>query len=465
MAEATGSAVPQANRRVLFVAYHYPPMRSAGVERSAKFVRYLPTFGYEPQILSTSAFGGDTEDGVVRCWEPVGLYRRLRNPAARSRPEEASRTRTPAPGGSWLAALRSVLLVPDGQITWLPAAAWSALRLLRRSPAELIYTTSPPASSHLLGRFLKSQTGLPWVADFRDAWLYDPLDPALLTMPYRRELERRLEASVLAEADAVVVATRTSAEDLRQRYPQQADKIRIVTNGFDPEDGTPLPEGLVIDDSTRIGPEHEAGDHAGDQRGDPSDVDEVETAPGGPLHLVHTGSFSYSHPQRTPVPLLTAMRRLTELEPIWSERLKLTLVGELSPEEQQAAAGIARVTGAVDRATALGYQRRADVLLIVDHRRPWPASNAPGKLFEYLSTGKPLLALCGAGEVHRLVDELAAGICLPPDDINAIDEGLRDLWQRHQEGSLPRVTASLQHYHRRELTRQLAACFDEVIPK
>jgi glycosyltransferase involved in cell wall biosynthesis len=445
------AAAPE--RCVLFVAYHFPPMRSAGVERSAKFTRYLPEFGYAPKVLSTAAFGADAEDGVIRAWEPIGLYRRLRNPAARANPQAATRTRTSGSNAGWLRALKRLLFVPDGQITWLPGAAWSALRALRSQPTDLIYTTSPPASSHLLGRFLKDQTGLPWVADFRDAWLYDPLDPALLTMPYRREFERRLEASVLAEADRVITATETSAEDLRHRYPHHAHKIRVITNGFDPADGTPLPEGLVIDDGTRVGPDDVPDDVV-------SDAD-----PGAPLHLVHTGSFSYSHPQRTPAPLLAALRRLIDLEPVWSHRLQLTLVGELSPEEQSAATGIARVVGAVDRATALGFQRRADVLLLVDHRRPWPASNAPGKLFEYLGAGKPLLALCGPGEVERIVTELDAGLCVTPDDTDAIDDALRELWLRHEESRLPRVTVSLEPFHRRELTRQLAACFDEVMSR
>ncbi|MBQ39736.1 MAG: hypothetical protein CME04_25400 [Gemmatimonadaceae bacterium] len=444
-----------AERSVLFVAYHFPPMRSAGVERSEKFVRYLPEFGYAPRVLSTRAFGGDGTEGVVRAWEPVGLYRRLLNPAARAHPASASRTRTTGSQAGWLRALRRLLFVPDGQVTWLPGAAWSALRTLRRQPADLIYTTSPPSSSHLLGRFLKEQTGLPWVADFRDAWLYDPLDPALLTMPYRREFERRLEASVLAEADAVITATGVTAADLRQRYPQQGHKVRVVTNCFDPADGTPLPEGLVIDEGTRIGPRDVEQDP-------PAELEETELVTSGPLRLVHTGSFSYSHPQRSPLPLLSALRRLIELEPVWGERLELTLVGELSPEEQSAAEGVARVVGTVDRATALGYQQRADVLLVVDHRRPWPASNVPGKLYEYLATGKPLLALCGPGEIEEMMNALHAGLCVAPDDIDAIDDALRDLWTGHREGTLPRVTASLQSYHRRELTRQLAACFDDV---
>jgi glycosyltransferase involved in cell wall biosynthesis len=87
----------------------------------------------------------------------------------------------------------------------------------------------------------------------------------------------------------------------------------------------------------------------------------------------------------------------------------------------------------------------------------------PGKLFEYLAAGKTVLALCGEGEVRRTVTSLGAGLCAPPDDPDGIETALRQLWQGHRSGSLPRVQGGLERFHRRELTRQLAVCFDEVL--
>ena len=437
--QAPPAAGIPAPRTVLFVAYHYPPMRSPGVERSAKFSRYLPEFGYRTQVVGTGAFGSP-RDGVIRAWEPLALYRRLFNPAARGQGPAATRTRTRGPLAGLSARARRWLLVPDGQVTWLPGAALSALRWVRRHGADLICTTSPPASAHLLGRLLKAQTGLPWIADFRDAWLYDPLDPALLEMPGRRELERRLEERVIADADAVIAATVTTADDFRARYPAEAAKVRVVTNGFDPADEAPPP---------REAEPHGARDL-------------------GRLRLVHTGSFAYSHPGRAIEPLERALRRLVDTEPAWCDRLELVLVGELSPAEQAAMEplaelGIVRLEGAVDRGAALAFQRRADALLLVDHPRPWPASNAPGKLFEYLAAGKPILALCGEGEVRRTVGELGAGLWAAPDQADAIEEALRRLWEGWRQGTAPRAGAGLERFHRRELTRQLAACFDEVL--
>ena len=437
--QAPPAAGDPAPRTVLFVAYHYPPMRSPGVERSAKFSRYLPEFGYRPRVVSTGAFGSP-RDGVIRAWEPLGLYRRLFNPAARRRGPAATRTRTRGPLAGLSARVRRRLLVPDGQITWVPGAALASLGWVRRHGADLICTTSPPASAHLLGRLLKAQTGLPWVADFRDAWLYDPLDPALLERPGRRELERSMEERVIEEADAVIAATATTAGDFRSRYPWAAPKVRVVTNGFDPSDEEPPPEEALP----------------------------AAAAVPGRLRLVHTGSFAYSHPGRDVEPLRRALRRLVDTEPAWCDRLELVLVGELSPSEQEALAplaelGVARLEGAVDRGAALAFQRGADALLLVDHPRPWPASNAPGKLFEYLAAGKPILALCGEGEARRMVDELGAGLWAAPDETDGIEEALRRLWDGWREGFLPRAGAGLERFHRRELTRQLAACFDEVL--
>ena len=438
--QAPPAAGPTAPRTVLFVAYHYPPMRSPGVERSAKFSRYLPEFGYATQVVGTGAFGS-AKDGAIRAWEPLTLYRRLFNPAARRKGPAATRTRTEGPLAGLSARARRWLLVPDGQITWVPWAALSALRWVRRHGADLIYTTSPPASAHLLGRLLKAQTGLPWIADFRDAWLYDPLDPALLEMPGRRELERRLEERVIDEADAVIAATGTTADDFRGRYPRAAPKVRVITNGFDPADDGEPPTNQAAPDGAPVP---------------------------GRLSLVHTGSFAYSHPRRSVEPLERALRRLVDTEPAWCDRLELVLAGELSPAEEAAMAplselGVVRLAGAVDRAEALALQRAADALLLVDHPRPWPASNAPGKLFEYLAAGKPILALCGEGEVRRTMGELKAGLWASPDEAEAIEEALRRLWEGWREGTLPRAGAGLERFHRRELTRRLAECFDEVL--
>ena len=400
-------------------------------------------------MLTTSAFGGhpsnehpfadSSSTQVLRAWEPLGLYRRLFNRQVRTG-EAASFVRTEAGAfGNLLRAFRRFAMIPDGQLTWLPDALRCALSSLRDHPAHLLYSTSPPASAHLLGLWLKRRTNLPWVADFRDAWTYDPLDPALEEMPYRLALEKRLEEAVVEAADAAIAATDISAEYLRRTYPSAADKIHVITNGFDPDDFGD------IDISARPSSEE-------------------------PLTLVHTGSFSASHPQRTPLPLFAALTELLRRDSTWTERLRLVLVGHLSPEEREAATpladrGIVELTGPQERDRALAMQTRAHILLLVDHPRLWPASNVPGKFYEYLAMRRPILALTGPGMVARLIEQLQVGYCAPPDDPQAICSSLQDLYARFAAGRLyARIDATSIHpFHRRQLTGQLARCIDRLL--
>ena len=335
--------------------------------------------------------------------------------------------------------LRRAIFVPDVQLTWLPTALLAGLRAVRRQPPDLLYSTYPPASAHLLGLLLKGLTGRPWVADFRDSWIYDPLDPALGEMPYRRALEKRLEEAVIRGAEAVIAASEISAEHLRQAYPEAADRVQVIPNGFDPDEF----RGILP------------------PRTDPRQ---------NPLRIVHTGSFARSHPQRTPQPLFAALEDLIVEDPIWATRLRLVLAGYLTAVEEQAAgrleqAGVVQLEGPLERAAALACQQQADVLLLVDHPRDWPASNVPAKFYEYLALKRPILALSGPGMVSRLVRELGVGFHLTPDDPGAIRRGLIALYERFRQGELKIQVdeAALRRFHRRELTRDLAGCFDRLL--
>ncbi len=418
------------SRKAFFIAYHYPPIRSAGVARTRAFLRHLPEFGYQSNVLTTSAFGGGDE--VLRAWEPLSLYRWLFNKEARSgRAHSATRTRS-----GYLSRLGSVALIPDLQISWLPAAFWRGLRHLRAESSDLIYSSFPPASAHLLALLLKQATGLPWVADFRDSWIFDPLDPRLERESWRRALEMRLEETVLRTADAVVCASEIAAEHLRVTYPAEAEKIRVIANGFETSEFPAAP---------------------------PPPNEDV-------LRIVHTGSFSFSHLRRTPGPLFAALRTLLERDPSWPERLQVLLVGALSADEQQSAADLVerklvQLKGLCEHEEALAFQRSAHVLLLVDHARPWPASNVPGKFYEYLAMRRPLLSLGGSGMVERLIKELNAGLHVFCDDPQAICASLEALYARFSRGQLQLQTRpeDLRRFHRRELTRELARCFDDVV--
>lgn len=396
-------------------------------------MRYLPEFGYQATVLTTSAFGKVSDAGIVGAWEPLSLYRRLLNKDARGR-QTPSYVRTDSGRLAGLIhLLRRNVLIPDAQITWMPAALWRALRHLRQAPTDLLFSTFPPASSHLLALILKRLVGTPWVADFRDAWTFDPLDPALVDSPFRGKTERHLEAAVLRGADLVVTSTEISADYFRETYPESVDTIAVVANGFDPLDFPPV----------------------------------AQPEAGGPLRIVHTGSFALSHEARSPRTIFGALECLLETDSSWADKLELGLYGQLSDAEQRQAkplcdSGIVKLHGPCPRDRVLRAQQTADLLLLVDHPRSGPASNVPTKLYEYLGAGRPILAICDTGMVTRLLERTGAGVRVPHGDIQGVIAALVETYHRRGNHA-PTPRSALHPYHRRVLTQQLAGHFDRVL--
>ena len=162
---------------------------------------------------------------------------------------------------------------------------------------------------------------------------------------------------------------------------------------------------------------------------------------------------------------------MLQQDPAWADRLRLALVGQMTSEERAAAqtlvgAGLVELHGPVSREQTATWQRKADLLLVVDHARPWPASNVPGKFYEYLAAEKPILALCGEGMIRRMMESLNAGYHVEPDDSVAMRAMIERIYECHVRGPLLRRTAAadLGHFHRRRLTQKLACCFDRLLP-
>jgi len=250
---------------VLLILHDYPPIYSAGTERGLNFARYLPEFGYEPIILTTGRYGGLPTDAGSQVHRADDLIQTLawwlRRRKVEAVPQEVRYRQATIANTSLLGRLRDRVMAPDTKLGWL----WPALRLGQRLIAErrpvLIFSSSPPETAHLIAGRLSRRSGLPWVADLRDGWLFEPPNPALRQARLRRSLEARWERGMVAQASAVVTATAPIAADLRQRCPAAAHKPLTITNGFD------------------------AAEFAGLTR---------QRAPDGDFLLVHTGSLSAS---------------------------------------------------------------------------------------------------------------------------------------------------------------------------
>jgi len=411
-------------RSVLLVAQIAPPSSLVAARRVAAECKYLARVGYDVTVLTSVASGQGPIEGareVVRTSDALtsGLnWRRGQFTALGGASDESYKSPS---------RLASVV-VPDLSLgTWLPFALRTARRLARERRFDCVLTTSPPPSTHLVGLALRRR-GIPWIAELRDGWTFEPPHGAW-PLRVQHSADRALERHVLTRADAVVGVTRPIVEDIRTRLGVEA---LLITNGFDPDEVQRTTEEDGVLDPSR---------HS----------------------LVHTGRLSLA--QTSVQPLLDAVRIVSEAEPV-AERLELVFAGSVTDEERRALsapdlADTVRFVGWLDRPRALALQRAADTLLVVTEgaaRR----SVATGKLFEYLGSGRPILVLGDETEAARIVDETSSGSSAPASDPHAIAAALRRLVEAPPERPAPGAAAQ---YAYPVLVERLAESIEDVVSR
>lgn len=423
-------------RTVLIVVHDYPPIRSAGTERGLKFSQYLPEFGYRPVILTTGRYGGLPDDAARDVHRAGDLTHSLfaplrRRKAAGVAAEDQVRIATVS-NQSLLGRLRDRAMIPDTKIGWRIPAVRVGKRLIAAHRPDIILSSSPPETAHLIAGDLARASGIPWVADLRDGWLFEPPAADLRAGGLRRWLEGRMERAMATRAATVVAVTDPIVEDLRERYAGIIGRTATISNGYD------------------------AADFAGLTRQRTDD---------GLFRLTYTGAFSGSSQGRSAESLFAAVAQARGDDP--ATRLRVEIVGPVSEQERSLAgqAGIADIVSfvpPVPRRAAYQHQIDADALLLVT--APGIRSVATSKLYDYIGAGRPILALAEGNAAAETVSRFGLGVTVAPDDPQAIAAGLRELMRRHAAGEAwPGFAEARRHFERRELTGELARLFDNIL--
>jgi len=229
-------------RKVLIISHPFPPTGGGGVQRISKFVKYLPRFGWLPVVLSTRPEYYPVKDESLLRDVPTDtrIVRTFSLEPGRSALAVSSRARGPgrkprALLSRWLID-RSIdwLFIPDKSIGWVPFAVRAGRRILAAEKPDLIFATGNPFSSFMVPYILGRSRNLPYVLDFRDAWTLEPYRKRYAT--WRESIERRLERRLLERAAFAVMATEPMREAYAEEYPDLAQKLRTVTNGYDEDD-------------------------------------------------------------------------------------------------------------------------------------------------------------------------------------------------------------------------------------
>jgi len=415
------------------VAHGFPPAGGSGSNRALAFARYLPAFGWRPIVLTLEPRWASNRDDQLLGRLPPGLTivrthsLEGRAPGGAS-PSVAESAKTP---GRLRRQLGHLKRFPDAHVGWLPYAIAAA----RKLDFDVVYSSSGPFTSHLVGLALHRLTAKPLVAELRDGWYrwnraIFPDYPA-----WRDAVERRLEASVISAASRVVLVTERMAHAFRCQYADLAtDHFTVVSNGFD---------------------------HA---QFPPTAPVEAPTA----VEILHAGALYYG---RSLANFLDAAARVVESDPQIMKGFRLTLLGTL---DAGARAEISRhplgdhisFLGYRDHRSTIEAMQRAEALLLVANTTHGAEATVPGKLFEYLAVGRPVLAVAPPDSASaEILDKTRAGWLAPAHDVAAIADALRSALCAVRSGPQAHRpdAAAVARYDRRVLTGKLAHVFDDVL--
>jgi glycosyltransferase involved in cell wall biosynthesis len=403
--------------KLLLVSLYWPPAGGGGVQRPLKFAQYLPALGIETHVLAPDDPKWIHEDADLRQPTQAWVHRaRYLGPKGR-RPSEELHGKEGFERALVQARLASRrLLVPDENVSWNLTAIPAAIRIARREKIDVVLTTSPPNSVHLVGAAVKSATGARWVADLRDSLVAHPHRRAeSLAVRAKEKVDVGVAKLVARSADAITCVSEAIADEASGFEPR--GRVATIANGCDFDDFAGL-----------------------------------DYTPAPRFRITHTGSF---FGKRDPRPFLTALDesgldvvarflgdfRSSDRE--WAEKRGLADRLELIPY--------------APRQAALELQRDSEALLLLIPEAGGRGKGVlSGKVFEYLAAERPILAAVPPdGAAAELIRETGAGVVAPPDDVDALKAALQELHARFSNGGL--APASIPAETRRRLSRRARA--------
>ena len=408
-------------KRVLMIAYHFPPLAgSSGIQRTLRFVQHLPAFGWEPAVLTADprAYERTSHDLDADVPSQVRVERAFALDAARHL--------------SVAGRYPGFLARPDRWMTWQYAAIRAGSRLIRDWRPDVIWSTYPIATAHVIGNALHRRSGLPWIADFRDPMAQEgyPADPRVWRS------FKRIEEEALAGAQCSVFTTPGAARVYRERYPTFAARVEAIENGYDEESFA----GIDAQAALR------------------------EPLNAGATTLLHSGIVYPS--ERDPSHLFEALARLVEGGRLRRDSLKLRF---RASAHDDMLAGLARrhgVEGMIELLPPIPYRAALEEMLRADALLVLQASNCneqiPAKLYEYLRAGRPMLALTDPiGDTAGVVREAGIDSIAPLDNADAIAVGLLQFMDGLRAGTAARPDADcIARASRRQRTLALAELLD-----
>lgn len=429
--------------KVLIITYYWPPSGGAGVQRWLKFVKYLPDFGWEPVIYTPlnpefpvidNSLAKDIPYGieVIRTpiWEPYGFYNNITGKKSAAKINSGFLNNEKSPGlveklAIWI---RGNLFIPDARKFWIKPSVRFLVKYLKVNNVDAIVSTGPPHSMHLIASAIKERLNIPWLADFRDPWTDIDYYKEMKISIFADKKHKNLELKTIIGCDAMVVVT----NDMKVKYESMgANNVHLITNGFDPDD-----------------------------------MDIVEKVYESKFSISHLGTLP---PSLNLKGLWRVLSELSETLPGFRNDLDIKLVGEVDKSVTNDLSGL----NLKDRLTLIGYvshdkvaslmKQSAILLLAINKNSPNAKGIVTGKFFEYLASGRPILAIGPIdGDLARILEESEAGFISEYDDLERLKQIVLLLYEKYLANDLNNNLKEIKKYTRKNLTAKLAVVLNQL---
>lgn len=423
----------QQPKKLLIITYYWPPAGGPGVQRWLKFVKYLPDFDIQPivyvpenptyPIVDEGLLNEVSDKAIIlknKIFEPyqlAGIFSKKQTQKISSGIIPAAKKQSVLE--KLLLWVRGNLFIPDARKYWVKPSVTYLKKYIQENNIDTIVTSGPPHSLHLIGLKLKEELGVKWFADFRDPWTTIGYHKSLKLSFYADKKHKFLESKVLNAADSIIVTSKTTKLEF-QALTQKP--IEVITNGYDIEN---------VAKQT---------------------LDEKFT-------MAHIGSFLSD---RNPKVLWEVLQELVTENNAFSANFQLKLIGKISQEIFESLSNYqleayCNNLGYVSHTEAIAHQRKSQVLLLIEIDSEDTKSIIPGKLFEYMVSERPIVAIGPKdSDFAEIITSTNTGVFFSYSEKERLKNTILSYFELFLENKLLVHPIGLQHYSRKSLTEKLS---------
>ena len=416
-------------KKVLIITYYWPPAGGSGVQRWLKFVKYLRDFDIEPVIYTVDNPGyaindksliNEIPNSIETLRQPIFEPNSILNFFGTKTNKESAGFLNPNPNfiGKIIQYIRANYFIPDARKFWIKPSVKFLSNYLEKNPVDVIITTGPPHSLHLIGLHLKKKKDIKWISDFRDPWTEIDYFHQMPLNKKAKKKHHQLEREVLKNSDSVIVVGNT----MRDQYLKETDKVVTISNGFDTSDN--------------------------------KEVSHLDIF----FSITHVGMMNAD---RNPSDLWKILKEICLENPDFKSDLKIRLIGKIAKEVSHDLnifdSGITEVIDYVSYAEVKKYQLETKVLLLCINNVPSARGIITGKIFEYLQAKRPILAIGPEdGDAAEILKNTNSGSIFGFENKQKLKQHILELYKDYKKNQLIVNSENIEQYHRRELTRKLA---------